>query len=360
MSDIKETNENLEKENIEEIKDRKEEKPSSPSKKKKKTAYRRMIEYRIKIASIVVGAIAVLLILFFTCIAGYSFSAKAWHVKFDPIHGYSYTYYLKKDFTPAHIVINSCSKSGSSVTIPDTIWGARVEEISDDAFRSGVKEVKLGKYVYSVGEGNGDKHFILPDGYGATPYYVTFKDKEASGFYYKAFPDATLVAYAYFNTQDKYTVPTNYGGLSVSQATDYYGNTTYLTELAETLVSCHSMLPYNMSRVIEVMENGINPYFFSIEDEDTISRVQNVFNHLPKIYKYDAAGNPADGETEIKLAITNAGGGIGKTAKEVMESYPPITFINAEKDLTFNTVDALLNDTQSFGDWLSSGFTKVS
>ncbi|MBR5973590.1 MAG: hypothetical protein IK020_00235 [Clostridiales bacterium] len=328
--------------------------------KKKKTAYRRMIEYRIKIGAIVVGTIALLLILFFTCIAGYSFSAKAWHVKFDPIHGYAYTYYLKKDFTPAHIVIDSCSKSGAEVTIPDTIWGARVEVIGDSAFKSSVQQVKLGKYVYAVGEGNGQQQFFLPDTYGSTIYYVTFKDKEASGFYYKANPDRTLTAYAYFKSASEYTPPVSYGGLTVSLVTEYYENTPYLQELAETLVSCQSMLPYNMVRINEVMADGINPYFFSIEDEETTSRVQNVFNHLPQIYKYDSAGNPADGETEIKLSITNGGSASGKTAREIIESYPAITFINAEQDLTFNTVDALLNDTQSFRDWLCSGFVSMS
>ncbi|MBO4687650.1 MAG: hypothetical protein J5636_03985 [Clostridiales bacterium] len=335
-------------------------KKTHPASKKKKTAYRRMIEHRIKIASIVVGAIALLLLLFFTCIAGYSFSAKAWHVKFDPIHGYAYTYYLKKDFNPAHIVIDSCTKSGSEVTVPDTIWGARVEVIGDSAFKSSVKQVKLGKYVYAVGEGNGQQRFLLPDSYASTTYYVTFKDKEASGFYYKANPDKTLTAYAYFKSEAEYTVPVSYGGLTVSQVTDYYENTPYLLEMAETLVSCQSMLPYNMLRINEVMEAGINPYFFSIEDEETISRVQNVFNHLPQIYKYDSAGNPADAETEIKLSITNGGSASGRTAKEIIESNPAITFINAEQDLTFNTVDALLNDTKSFRDWLCSGFIQVS
>ena len=163
MSDTKETNEIAEKAKLAETKAPASGKSAgSSSGKKKKTAYRRMIEHRLKIAAIVVGAVSVLLILFFTCIAGYSFSAKAWHVKFDPIHGYAYTYYQKKDFTPAHIVIESCSKSATSVTVPDTIWGARVEEISDDAFKSSVQEIRLGKYIYSVGEGYSDKHFVLP------------------------------------------------------------------------------------------------------------------------------------------------------------------------------------------------------
>ncbi len=331
---------------------------SSPKKKKKKSAYRRMIEHRIKVAAIVVAAIAAVFILFVTCIASYDFSEKAWHVKFDPIHGFSYTYFLKKDFVPAHIEIDSCSKGGSSVTIPDTIWGVRVDGISDDAFKDSVKQVMLGKFVYYVGEGNGEQAFILPEGYGSTEYYVTFKDKDASGFYYKANPDGTLTAYAYFKARDKFAVPNQYGGLTVAYCTDYYENTTYLTEMAETLVTSHSMLPYNMARIIEVGEQGINPYFFSV-DQDSSTRLQNVFKNLPRIYKYDENGNPADGESAIKLAITNHGGGKGESVMDVIESYPPVTFIAAEKDLTVQTIDALLNDSIDFSSWLRSGFIKV-
>lgn len=328
-------------------------------KKKKKSAYRRMIEHRIKVAAIVVAAIATVLILFVTCIASYDFSEKAWHVKFDPFHGYSYTYYLKKDFVPAHIEIDSCTKGGSSVTIPDTIWGARVEVISDDAFKDSVKQVTLGKFVYCVGEGNGEQNFILPENYGSTEYYVTFKDKEASGFYYKANPDKTLTAYAYFKTREEFAVPNQFGGLTVAYSTDYYENTEYLTNMAETLVTSHSMLPYNMARIIEVGELGINPYFFSISDEETSSRLQNVFNNLPRIYKYDENGNPADAESAIKLAITNHGGGKGESVMEVIESYSPVAFIAAEKDLTVQTIDALLNDSIDFSSWLRSGFIKI-
>ena len=331
----------------------------APARKKKKSAYRRMIEHRIKVAAIVVAAVAALLILFFTCVASYDFSKKAWHVKFDPIHGYSYTYYLKKDFVPAHIEIESCSKGGSSVTIPDTIWGARVEVISEDAFKDSVKQVTLGKFVYCVEEGNGEQKFILPESYGSTEYYVTFKDKNASGFYYKANPDCTLTAYAYFKTQEEFDVPLQYGGLTVSYCTNYYENTEYLTAMAETLVTSHSMLPYNMERIIEIGEGGINQYFFSIDDEETRTRLQNVFNNLPRIYKYDENGNPADGETAIKLAIANNGGGMGESVMEVMESYSPIDFIAAEKDLTVQTIDALLNDSIDFSSWLRSSFLTV-
>lgn len=328
-------------------------------KKKKKSAYRRMIEHRIKVAAIVVAAVAAVLILFFTCIASYDFSEKAWHVKFDPIHGYTYTYYLKNDFVPAHIEIKSCSKGGSSVTIPDTIWGARVEVISEDAFKDSVKQVTLGKFVYCVEEGNGEQKFILPEGYGSTDYYVTFKDKNASGFYYKANPDCTLTAFAYFKSQEEFDVPLQYGGLTVSYCTNYYENTEYLTAMAETLVTSHSMLPYNMERIIEIGEGGINQYFFSIDDEETRTRLQNVFNNLPRIYKYDENGNPADGETAIKLAIANNGGGLGESVMEVMESYSPIDFIAAEKDLTVQTIDALLNDSIDFSSWLRSAFLTV-
>ena len=55
--------------------------------KKKKSAYRRMIEKRIKIIACIVAVLAILVTVFFTCIASYSFSEKAWHVKFDPFHG---------------------------------------------------------------------------------------------------------------------------------------------------------------------------------------------------------------------------------------------------------------------------------
>ncbi|MBR5417663.1 MAG: hypothetical protein IK109_06480, partial [Clostridiales bacterium] len=158
---------------------------SGKKKKKKKSAYRRMIEHHLKVAGIIIGSIALIAVLFFTLIASYDFSKKAWHVKFDPIHGYSYTLYLKQEYTPAHIVIESCSKSSEEVTIPDTIFGARVETIEDDAFKSSVKTVKLGQYVTMVGEGMSDKTFVLPENYGQTALksYVTFKDKNASGFY---------------------------------------------------------------------------------------------------------------------------------------------------------------------------------
>ena len=63
-------------------------KSTSGKKKKKKSAYRRMVEHHLKVAGIIVGSIALIAILFFTLIASYDFSKKAWHVKFDPFHGY--------------------------------------------------------------------------------------------------------------------------------------------------------------------------------------------------------------------------------------------------------------------------------
>ena len=84
--------------------------------------------------------------------------------------GFNFTYersvyykYLKKEYTPAHIVIESSSKGSSEVTVPDSIWGVRVDELSDDVFKDSVKTVKLGKNVTQVGEGNSDKTFILPE-----------------------------------------------------------------------------------------------------------------------------------------------------------------------------------------------------
>ena len=145
--------------------------------KKKKSAYRRMIEKRIKIIACIVAVLAILVTVFFTCIASYSFSEKAWHVKFDPFHGYSYTLYLKKDFTPAHIVIESCSKGSSEVTVPDSIWGVRVDEIADNAFKDSVKTVNLSRNVVRVGEGCADKTIVLPYGYGSTGFLTSYRLK---------------------------------------------------------------------------------------------------------------------------------------------------------------------------------------
>lgn len=325
---------------------------------KKKSAYRRMIEHRLKIAGIIVGSIALLLVLFFTLIASYDFSEKAWHVKFDPIHGYKYTLYTKQGYTPARIVIESCSKSGDEVTLPDTIWGVRVEELSDGAFKDSVKTIRLGKNVNLVGEGYQDKTLILPEGYGATSYYTSFKDREHSGFYYKAMPDGTLTAFAYFGSESTYTVPKSFAGLPVKKVTEYYENDDYLIRLAECEADHYSVLPYNMIRVNLIRNEAIDPYVYFLQDLESREKMKERIMSLPAQYSYNSDGTPADGETAIKLALIHKGDGNGKNCGGVMADYDPLDFIAAERYLTKRTSDCHTDGEPDFGDWLMDGFVE--
>ena len=330
-----------------------------PKKKKKKTAYRRMIEYRIKIASIIVGAIALLLVLFFTLVAGYSFSGKCWHVKFDPIHGYQYTLYTKQEYSHARIVITSCSSGSEEVTIPDTIWGVRVEELSEGAFKDDVKTIHLGKYVYLVDEGYGSKTITLPSDYAGTNEYTSFKDKNNSGFYYKAMKDGTLTAFAYFGTEESYQIPTSFAGIRVGKATEYYVNDDYLTLLAETEATHESTLCYNMVQVKKVQLDGIDPYVYSLEDLESREKMKNRLLSLPDEYNFEADGTPADSETAIKMALINRGDGKGQNCAMILAQHPALDFIKAERYLSRRTSDCHTEGELDYGEWLMDGFIIV-
>ena len=331
---------------------------SGKKKKKKKSAYRRMIEHHLKVAGIIVGSIALVAVLFFTLIASYDFSKKAWHVKFDPFHGYSYTLYLKQEYYPAHVVIDSCSKSSEEVTVPDTIFGARVETIGDGAFKSSVKTVKLGQYVNLVGEGMSDKTFVLPEKYGqaALKSYVTFKDKNASGFYYKAMYDNTMMAFAYFGTEADYKVPESFGGMKVSKTTEYYENDDYTIRLAEYEAEHYSVLPYNMIRVNLIRNEAIDPYVASLEDLESREKMKERIMSLPAQYSYNADGTPADGETAIKLAFIHKGDGNGKNCGGVMADYDPSDFFAAVRYMAKRTSDCHTNGEPDLDVWMMAGF----
>ncbi len=324
--------------------------------KKKKSAYRRMIEKRIKIIACIVAVLAILVTVFFTCIASYSFSEKAWHVKFDPFHGYSYTLYLKKDFTPAHIVIESCSKGSSEVTVPDSIWGVRVDEIADNAFKDSVKTVNLSRNVVRVGEGCADKTIVLPYGYGSTGFLTSFKDKNGSGFYYKALADKTLVAFAYFGEQGSYQVPKSFGGIPVSQAVEYYANDGYTEVYADYVFQSATLLPYNMHRVQLLEKEGIDPYADMMDGATTRDKLRGKLLGLPQNYKYNADGTPADGETAIKLAIVQRGNGVGKTCGDVLREYPPRDFVTAVAYITEMTEESLTSGEPTLTEWMMEGF----
>ena len=329
----------------------------SEGKKKKKSGRRRMIEHRLKIAGIIVGIIALLTILFFTFVASYDFSEKAWHVKFDPIHGYKYTLYLKKDYTPAHIVIESSSKGSSEVKVPESIWGVRVDELGDDVFKDSVKTVRIGSNIKTVGEGNGDKTFVLPESYGTNGFYTAFKDKDASGFYYKALEDKTLVAFAYLGDEASYQVPKTYGGITVSKAVEYYENDEYTKSFAEFEAKTSSMIPYNMVRVQLLEREGIDPYADSMTGATTHDKLRSKLLSLPQNYRYKSDGyTPADGETAIKVALVQRGNGLGKTCGDVMTEYPEREFVAAVKYLSENTAECHTTDEPDFDEWLMDGF----
>ena len=339
--------------------DNKEERKMSGEKKKKKTAYRRMIEHRIKIASIIVGVIALLAILFFTLVASYSFSEKAWHVKFDPIHGYSYILYTKQEFSPAHIVITSCSLKDKEITVPDTIWGVLVDELEDNAFPKEGQIIHLGQYVTVVGEGYGDKLLILPSGYENSYSYLSIKDRNGSGFYYKVTKYGALAAYAFFGTQEQYQIPKSCCGLPVSLVTEYYENDAYLEALAEVEAETSSIPAYNMLRVDEVRKNGIDPYVMTMKYKASLENIQTRLMRLPDEFTFLADGSPADGETAIKMAIINTGTVSGESCGDVMAKYTPMEFIRAESFITQRTNDCHDTDELSFQEWLCDGLIEV-
>ena len=319
-----------------------------------------MIEKRIKIAAIIVAAVAVVLTVFFVFFASYDFSNKAWNVKRDPIHGFSYTMYSKQEFGHARIVIRSCSKKSGSVKVPDTIWGVRVEELGDSAFAEGVDSIALGKYVYLVGEGYGSKKLTLPADYAQDSHYLAIKDKNASGFYYKAMKDGTLTAFAYFGSEENYQIPVSCAGISVSKATEYYVNDDYLTLMANTIAEHASALPYNMVRLKQVQKDAIDPYIYYLEDLESREKMKGRLMALPDEYNFNPDGSPADGETAIKMALLNKGDGNGKNCAMVLAEYPAIDFIQAERFLSRRTSDCHTDGELDFGDWLLDGFIEVS
>lgn len=330
--------------------------PKEAVKKKKKSAQRRLMEHRIKMVAIPVGIVALLATVFFVFFAHYDFSKKAWIVKFDPIHGYTYTMYSKQEYSHARIVIHSCSKKSDEVTVPDTIFGVRVEELEEGAFSDAVKTIHLGKYVHLIGEGYGNKALTLPDGYGTDGNYLSILDKNGTGFYYKAMPDLSLTAFAYFGTEEAYQVPTSFSGIKVSKVTPYYVNDDYLTLLAECEATHSSTLAYNMERVKMIQSRGIDPYIYYLEDLESREKVKQRLLTLPDEYNYLPDGSAADGETAIKLALIHNGDGKGKNCAIVMAGYPPLDFITAERYISKHTSDCHTDGEMGYGEWLMDGF----
>jgi len=328
-------------------------------KRRRAMAERRLRIHRIRIATTVAGILAVLAFIFFVFIAHYDFSKKAWIVKWDPIHGYSYTMYSKQEFSHARIVINTCSEKSESVTVPDTIWGVRVEELADHSFHDKVSTVKLGKYVYLVGEGFESKTLILPSGYESASNYISIKDKEASGFYYKVRKDSTALAFAYFGTEEAYHIPGSVSGLKVSSCTEYYVNDGYLSLLAENYATHESTVPFNMLRVKQVQQNGINPYMRYLTNEDSRDKTKNRIYKLPDNYQFLPDGSPADGETAIKMALMNNGDGKGNNCALVMAKYPPLDFIAAVSYISKYTDDCHEANELNLFDWMQDGFLAV-
>ena len=333
-------------------------------KKKKKTAHQRMIEHHIKVAATIVAIVAVILTVFFVFFARYDFSKKAWKVMRDPFHGCSYTLYTKQQYQHSRVVIDKYNKKSGEVTIPDKIFGARVEELADNCIAQGVTKVTLGKHVKLVGEGFGGKTIVVPSSEernraGEGKSYIAFKDKQGSGFYYSLMDDDTLVAFAYFGTEEAYTVPTSFAGIKVSLATEYYVNDDYLVALAESEAVHFSTLPYNMVRVNEIQKSGIDPYIYSLTEQDSREDIKARLFDLPDQYQYLSDGSPANGETAIKLALIHNGDGKGLNCAGVMAQYDPIDFITSELYLTRETRYCHTEEEQDFGDWLRDGFVQV-
>lgn len=335
-------------------------------KKKKKTGHQRLIEHRIKVASISVGAVALVLAVFFLFFARYNFKDHAWKVMRDPFHSsFSYTYYTKQAYRHARVVIDSCNKKKGEVKIPDKIFGARVEELADHCMADGVTKVDLGVHVLLVGEGFSNKTIVVASAEarnvaGEGKKYVALKDREGSGFYYKVMEDGTLVAYAYFGTEDAFSIPTSFAGIPVSLCTEYYVSDEYLEKMAVSEAEHASTLPYNMLRLKEIQKSGIDPYIYSLEEKDSRENIKARLFDLPDQYQYNADGSPANGETAIKLALIHNGDGNGLNCAGVMAQYDPLDFITSELYLTRETRYCHTEEEQDFGDWLRDGFVSVS
>ncbi|MBR3058815.1 MAG: hypothetical protein IKG93_12750 [Clostridiales bacterium] len=323
-------------------------------------AEKRLRNHRIRVAAAIIGVIAVLVTVFLVFFAHYDFGKKAWIVKYDPIHGYSYTWYTKQEYTNSRIVINKCLKKGESQTVPDTIWGVRVEELADHSFADSVTSVALGQYVYLVGEGFSNKTITVPYGYDALSTNIAIKDKERSGFYYKILKDSTLIAYAYFGTEDAYQMPSSCAGLKVSKCTKYYVNDDYLSLMAETFATHASTVPFNMGQVKLIMKNAINPYMRYLVNNDSRNNVKNRLYQLPDNYDFLPDGSPANGETAIKMALINNGDGKGNNCAMVMAKYPPLDFISAIQYLSKNTEACLEGNEMNIFEWMQAGFEEIA
>ncbi len=326
----------------------------------RKMAERRLRLHRIRILSSVIGVILLLAAIFLVFVAHYDFGKKAWIVKWDPIHGYAYTMYSKQEYSHARIVITASSKKSEDLTIPDTIWGVRVEELADNSISDSVKNIKLGKYVYLVGEGFSDRTLSASDGYSDTSTYLAIKDKDASGFYYKLQKDQTLVAYAYFGTQEAYVAPSTAFGFKVSRCTQYYVNDDYLVLLAETFATHESTVPFNMVKVKQIQQNGINPYMRYLTSKDSKDKTRKRIYALPENFNFLPDGSPADGETAIKMAFLHNGDGKGNNTALVMAKYSPLDFIAAVEYITKYTDDCHEPDELNFGDWTRDGMDVIN
>ena len=323
--------------------------------KARELAMKRLRRHRIRVASTILGVIAVLAMIFFVFIAHYDFHKKAWIVKWDPIHGFAYTLYTQQEYSHSRIVITSSSKTSESITIPDTMWGARVEELADNSISDSVKNITLGKYVYLLGEGFGSKTISVDPGYAESSTYLSVKDKDASGFYYKLQKDSTMVAFAYFGTEEAYQVPSSICGVKVARCTEYYVNDDYLSLLAETFATHESTVPFNMVRVKMIQQRAIAPYMNYLTKRESRENTKTRLFSLPDQYNFNADGSPADGETAIKMALINNGDGKGNNCALVMAKYPPLDFIAALKYLGKNTQACLEGGELNIYEWIQDG-----
>ncbi len=328
-------------------------------------AYRRLMIHRIRVACTVAGILLALFVIFWSFFAHYDFSKKAWVVTYDPIHGYAYTRYSKQDYAHARIVIDKCFSSKEEVTVPDTIFGARVEELGDRSFKDSVKTIRLGTYVNLVGEGFGDKKLVMAPAEkrqipGETKKYLSIRDKESSGFYFKTLDDDTLLAFAYFGTQEQYSVPSSICGIKVTKATEYYVNDDYLSMLADTFLTHAGTFAYNMLRVKMVQKNAIDPYMMALTDKESRESLKDCLLDLPDQYTFNPDGSAADGETAIKLAMINNGDGKGNNCALVMAQYDPLDFIRAMHYLSVNSSVCHNESEPDLEEWLVDGFVDVA
>ena len=335
------------------------------TKKRHAQAYRRLMLRRIRVTCTVVGILLAVFVIFWSFFAHYDFSKKAWVVTYDPIHGYAYTRFSKQDYAHARIVIDKCFSSKEEVTIPDTIFGARVEELGDRSFKDSVKTIRLGTYVNLVGEGFGDKKLVMVSAEkrqvpGETKKYLSIRDKESSGFFFKTLDDDTLLAFAYFGAQEQYSVPSSICGIKVTKATEYYVNDDYLSMLADTFLTHAGTFAYNMLRVKMVQKNAIDPYMMALTDTESRESLKDCLLDLPDQYTFNPDGSAADGETAIKLAMINNGDGKGNNCALVMAKYDPLDFVRAMHYLSVNSAVCHNESEPDLEEWLAGGFVDVT